>query len=60
MGILAVAVLAMARAAAWASSLQIANVRQKGTRGDQDNAKEREDSSRARHVGIWIAGVMQG
>jgi hypothetical protein len=56
----AVAATAMARVAARTRSSRIANLRQKGTRGDRDDAKEREDDSHARHAGILIAVVMQG
>jgi hypothetical protein len=58
--IVILAVMATARAAAQTRSLQIANVQQKGKRGDQDDAEEREDNSRTRHVGIWVAGVTPG
>jgi hypothetical protein len=52
--VVAATVTATARAAAWTRSLRIANVQQKRTRVDQDSAKEREDDSRVRHVGIWM------
>jgi hypothetical protein len=44
-----VAATAMARAAARTRSSRIANVWQKGTREDQDDAEEREAGSRTRH-----------
>jgi hypothetical protein len=44
--------MAMARAAARTRSSRIAKVQQKGTRGDKDDAKEREDDSCTRHAGI--------
>ncbi len=66
-GVAAIAILAvvatasaMARVAAWMRSSWIANLQQKGTRGDQDDAKERQRQSPARRAGIWITGVTWG